>query len=725
MRSALTRAGLPLLLLLLALPHGADGDAAAASGVRVVLADRALLADRLRIGGKPGDLALLRGDLVAVVRKSDGVLVDFFRREPQPPSAPQLKQTPKIDGLWMLQPILVGGQMPHNLSAREVRPAGDAIEAIAELGLGAGRVRVTTSYRLHASEPKLVIESVLEHIGGGKLAHLALGDVVKWGNVDYFVEGVGRTKPTFSGKGRWVGRRGAGGDLLLRTLESRPLSVSYKSRHHGLAPEIRADYGGASLQPGATLRVRRELSQEPLAVAPRAERPGATLIVDLTDENGRPLPAKLSFRGKAGTTDPDFGNDGDETGAGRFAWSGTGRFVRTLPAGRYDVLGTSGIERDAARFDVVIEPGQNVFVSGTLPRVVTTPGWLSADLHLHQAPSVDADIGLPTRLVSIAAEGVEVAVASDHFAVTDFAPELSGLLTRGAIARRLLTIVGSEVSTVGNRFGHFNLFPMRPTDAVRFENTTPKELFAEMRAVSPDGIIQVNHPRWDDIGYFHRFKLDPTTARLPHDARAAFTWDFDAIEVYNGYDAASEAKVRKVVMDWVRLLGQGYRFTATGSSDSHKLFFVDPGLPRTLIYHGPSSSDDDDLSASVASVVAALRRGQATVTSGPILDVTWGGKGPGEVAPAGTHPMRVRVRAAPWVSVSEVEVLVGAKANRVRYFSIPKTRRDVVRLDETFELRLPEGGFVIVLARGSTPLPNVFYAGVKPLGFSNPIWAGP
>jgi hypothetical protein len=700
--------------------------AASSDTPHVVVVDQALLGDRLRVGGRPGDLALVGKDVVAIVRKSDGYLVDFWRKQPTAASAPQLKLTPNIDGLWMLHPVLIDGHMPHNLTARSVRAAGNAIETISELALGAGRLTVTTRYSLDPNAPKVVIESTLQHTAGGKLTHVALGDLVKWGNVDYFVAGHGRTKATFSGRGRWIGRRGAGGDLLLRSLEAKDMSVSYRARNPGLAAEIRAQYGSGNLVPSQSLRVRRELSFETLDVQPKKPKPGATLIVEVKDEGNQPLAAKLGFRGSAGTQDPNFGNDGDETGAGRFSWSGTGRFVRTLPAGKYKVLATAGIERDARSWDVEIAPGQNVFIGGTLPRVITTPGQLAADLHLHQSPSIDADIGLATRLVSIAAEGVEFAVASDHYAVTDFAPTVAALLQQGALAKPLVTVVGSEVSTVGNRFGHFNLFPMKPSDRVRYENTTPKALFAEMRKASPNGIIQVNHPRWDDIGYFHEFKLDPKTARLPAPAKNQFSWAFDTIEVMNGLDASSEAKVRKVLFDWIRLLGQGHRFVATGSSDSHKLFFVDPGVPRTMIRFADGGDDKSDLTAPAKALVAALKAGHATVTTGPILDVTLNGKKPGEtVRGSEDKELAIRVRAAPWIRVDEVEVLLGPQGNRVRWISLSKGKRDIVRLDTKFTLRVPAKSFVVVLAKGNTPLPNVYSSGIKPFAFTNPIWVAP
>jgi hypothetical protein len=690
----------------------------------VFVVTEATIAGRLRVMGRPGDLALRNRAATAIVRKSDGWLVDFWLNSPGASTAAQLDGTSAIDGLWVLHPVVLAGTAGFNFTAQKVVSTEDSVEASALLSLGAGKVRIVTVYKLDADLPRLIISTRFEHVGGGTVSGLSLGDNVKWGNVDYIVEGKGRTPPTFTGEARWIGRRGAGGDLVLRTLEPKPMRLAYRMRHNGIAPAISAVYAARSIAPGGSVEVRRLLEYAPIDWAPKTV-PTGTLEASVKDENGQPLAAKLSLRGLPPTPDPDFGNDGDESGAGRFVWSGTGEFSRALPPGRYRVLATAGIERDAAEWPVEIRAGQSVRVSGRLPRVITTPGWISGDLHLHQAASVDADISYRTRLVSVAAEGVELAVATDHFEITDLRPTLQELRLSGRLATPVLTMVGSEVSTVGNRFGHFGLMPMQPGKNVNYENTTPRQMFADMRRASPDGIIQVNHPRWDEIGYFQRYALDPKSTRVPPQHKAAFDPSYDAIEIYNGYDATSLPKIRQVLFDWMRLLGQGHRYTGTGNSDSHKLFYVDPGVPRNLIRWGDVKSDAEDFRASEAEIIRAIKAGRVVVTSGPVLDVEVDGKGPGETAAGGkVKRMRVRVRAAPWIDVSEVEILLGPNGSRLRYISVAPSR-EIVRLDTSFELRVAAPTFVVVFARGNRDLPNVYSAKIRPLAFSNPVWLEP
>jgi hypothetical protein len=63
--------------------------------------------------------------------------------------------------------------------------------------------------------------------------------------------------------------------------------------------------------------------------------------------------------------------------------------------------------------------------------------------------------------------------------------------------------------------------------------------------------------------------------------RDQYESDFDALEVFNGLDAYSHPRVRLVLRDWIAHLGRGFRYTATGNSDSHKLAFEDPDSHAT------------------------------------------------------------------------------------------------------------------------------------------------
>ncbi len=655
-----------------------------------------------------------------MVRSNDGMLVDFFRAPLAAATNPQLGTERYLDGLTLFRPFIQAGTRRFELrSAPKIQ--GTRLEATEELGVAGARLRVTTSYALLADEPRLEITTRIEHLGGHELETLNAGDRVRWGNSDYFLDGR-RGRPSYSGWAFEVGRKGAGGDLVLLP-GSGKMAVSYSSTQPGLMGELSTSYGSFPLKKGDVKSVRRTLAYRALAEAPRAEGT-ALLEVKLEDERGRPLAGKLSFRGLGGTPDPDFGNDGDERGANRFVYSGNGQIRRPLFPGRYRVIATSGIERDLSTFDVTLASGETVSRTARLPRVIETPGVLDADLHLHQARSPDADIADRTRLISIAAEGLEFAVASDHYTVGDFGPALDELTRSGELTRRPIVIRGSEITTMGHDFGHFNVFPLDSVEGIPFENTTPKALFGAVRKLAPGSLLQVNHPRWPK-SYFARYALDPGRAVVRPEFRDEFSEDYDALEVFNGFDAWSQALVRNVLRDYLKLVARGKRYTATGNSDSHGLFFVDPGMPRNLVRYGTAASDDADLEAEPARVIEAIRKGHVLVTNGPIIDVSIDGVGPGGTLKTDRKrvTLAIEVRAAPWIDVSDVEVLRGG-GERIRSIPLVPTR-DVTRLSYRATLNGDGSTFFVVVARGKKPLPNVYRPGVRPFAFTNPIFITP
>jgi hypothetical protein len=680
------------------------------------------IGDRLRVFAKAGDYKLENQLVTAVVRRKDGWLTEFWQNRARLPTAPQLGTVTDIDGLWQVHPIVFDTRDRSSAPfvAHRVIMLEQAVEAEYTAELGGLTYRARTAFRLATDAPRLELETRFSVDGGQAPSQIGFGDAVKWGNVAYWVEGAGRPRSKLSAPARWIGRRGAGGDLLLESPE--PMWIDYEARASGFQPTIHAVYHRGGIKAGTIVSARRAFSYRALPITAARQLPQGMLDVEVTDEARRPLAAKLRFE-RLGHKDPPFDDDGGLEGAERFAWTGNGQLQRELGPGTYRVLVSSGVERDVASFDVVIVANRTTRREVRLPRVVATPGWVGCDLHLHQAPSVDADISLPARVVSVAAEGVEFAVATDHYVVTDLAPTVRWLRDKGILSTPLTTVVGSEVSTLGNRFGHFNVFPLKTGDNVVYQDTTPGELFRDARRKSPGGVLQVNHPRWEaNLGYFTRFGIDDATGAMSvpgYDPR------FDTIEVYNGDDAHDLDRVRRVLVDWLHLLGRGQRYAATGSSDSHKLAFLDPGLPRTLVRHGGVADDARDVAAPVPAVLAAIKAGRSIVTSGPILDVAIAGAGPGETArvSGGRATLRVAVRAAPWIDVRRVEVLEGGNGTRIKLWQIAR-KRAVERLNATLEIPVTQPTFVVITAEGDDSLPNASRP-TRPFGFSNPIWIQP
>jgi hypothetical protein len=685
------------------------------------------IGQRLRVFATPGDYKLQNSEATAAIRRQDGWLTEFWPNRVRLPSTPQLGTTSDIDGIWQVHPVLyVSQKEAYPFVARRVSLRADGIETEGYTRVGAVVYQARTLYQLARDTRKLRISTTFSLDGKRAPKALGAGHAIKWGNVSYYLDTAPSPKLAHKGPATWIGRRGAAGDLLFRARQGARLWVEHKARLPGFQGTIYALSAAPNRdapRAGVPLTVDCELSYETLPLPARAPVPDTgTLALAVSDENAAPLPAKVRIE-RVGQRTALFDADGGLDGADRFMWTGNGKLERSLAPGAYQLFVTSGIERDAASLSVDIRGGSRLVRDVRLPRVIATPGVISADLHLHQAPSVDADVSLPARVVSVAAEGVELAVATDHYVVTDLEPIVRALQSEGVLTAELATWIGTEVSTLGHRFGHFNVFPLEAHQNVRYRDTTVDELFADARRQVQSGIVQVNHPRLEpNLGYFTYFGIDDETGLM---SRPGFNRNFDTLEVYNGDDAYEIKAVRRVFVDWLHLLGLGERWPATGSSDSHKLAFLDPGLPRTLIRHAESGTDAEDVLAPRERILAALKAGRSQVTSGPIITADVNGKQPGErLTEAGSSvALQVRVQAAPWISVSNIEVYVGGSGTPERVIPVPRSR-SVLRYDGALKLPLRGKTFVVIAVSGTEPLPNASRR-TLPFAFTNPIWIEP
>ena len=672
-----------------------------------------------RVFAKPGDLRLDNAEVTAVVRAKDGALVDFLRKGVVLPTSDVLGTTTDIDGLWDLVPLLSVDGKPLWRERTSVAALPNAVRATSVVR-GQGVVAtLNVDYALDPQRARLSL-SALVSSSAPLPPGFELGFAMRAGNTPYFVDRAGGPLSRFEGLAGWAGRRGAGGDLVLRAQSPALAAVRFLANDRGFVPALRMQ---VPLRAPAQLELHAsfELAYEPLPPL-AAEHFEAALSIRVHDERGRPLPSKLTLA-KDGQPQPLFPDLGGLDGADRFVWTGNGLIERRLAPGAYDLLLSAGPERDIHRERVVLEAGQSLERSVVLRRALATPGWISADLHLHQAPSPESDVSLEARLIAVAAEGVQFAAATDHYVVTDFAPTVAQMVKSGALSRPLVTVTGTEVSTVGNRFGHFNVFPIALDRNVEYEDTTPSRLFASARAASPSGFLQVNHPRHDpELGYFLAFDLDRQTgvARKP-----GYDAGYDGLEVFNGFHVQSADFTDGVLLDYLRVLGTGRHYVATGSSDSHQLAFLDPGLPRTWIAYG-AADDEGDATAPAERVLASLKAGRAVVSSGPLIEASVAGAGPGETAHhVGKRPqLKLRVRAAPWISTAWVTVLEGPSGNVLARVAIPKSER-AVRLERTLRLEVAGPTFVVVTVRGDAPLPNTSRTDIVPFAFTNPIWLEP
>lgn len=489
--------------------------------------------------------------------------------------------------------------------------------------------------------------------------------------------------------------------------------------------------------------------------------PGGELKVRVIDaDTNQPIVARLIVKGIDGTIDPSFGPDYRASGAGPLMDVLEGEVTTPLPAGRYRVAATKGMEWSIDAESVDVQSGHAKSVDLALRHVVPTPGVVGCDLHVHARPSFDSPVTAEDRVLSLVSAGVDFAVPTEHNIVGDY----SGPLDVLRLSRQLATVTGVEVTTYNPRFGHFGVFPFPAGAGVPpFKGATAAGVFAAAKRGDATRVLQVNHPRLPSgIGYFHVAGFDPKVGRVP----ASMRTDFDTLEVYNGYDLATRARTEQVLEDWFALLNLGKHLWATGSSDSHRIQYQWAGYPRTMVYVDPKSAGDTGQPVEPGPVVAAIKKGHSFVTSGPMIELELGPESkparPGDELPAPHHGSsllgKLRIRAAPWVDVTSVEVVAGIPAGPAPAGAIPGApllpspgRREVLyktkiasrptrlgkeegtleeasartmRLETDLVLTVPDGArWIAVVVRGDRQLDDALpFMPIQPLAFTNPIW---
>jgi hypothetical protein len=387
-----------------------------------------------------------------------------------------------------------------------------------------------------------------------------------------------------------------------------------------------------------------------------------------------------------------------------FPVGGPGVVDRTIAPGAYHLIAHRGLEYELTEADVDL--GRNrgeVFLELPLSRVIATPGYLAADMHVHSSPgSNDSRLSTTDRLKSMAVAGVEVVVATDHDHNTDLGPSARLLWPEPGPPAPLVTIAGNEATSIS---GHFNVFPV-DVDASRPRGGAPhlvevassQDFFDRLRALPGGPLVQMNHTRLGFAAYFDDGQCGPWVDRqvLP-----PCSLDFDAMEVLSGYLMCG-TKIDQQLADWYALLRFGLVRTAAGNSDTHGTSFILAGFPRTFV-----KMPDDDLSAfRQEDFLAALRAHRAVATSGPFvtLRVNDGEMGDLISAPGGQLRVSLRMQAASWVNVDEVRVLVNGAV--VKSWTVPRQGGATPLLEVTDEpMVVNADAFVTAEASGKKALP--------------------
>jgi hypothetical protein len=399
-----------------------------------------------------------------------------------------------------------------------------------------------------------------------------------------------------------------------------------------------------------------------------------------------------------------------------------------LPVGAYMISASRGPEYtlDQRVVEVLKDSLQEVVFQ--IDKIIERTNLISVDPHLHTLNS-DGSMTIAERIKSVVAEGVDVAISTDHNYLSDYTSVLRKLDLGGYMA----VLIGQEVSPLDVNqvyMPEFNRFPLRrregepgygAIDIRFFENNTP--IFNESRRKDPSALIQVNHPRRWWYGYFTYYQLDPESAATAH---KGFDTSFDLLEVMNG--ASYYPENQRVIQDWLHLLNRGYYFPIVGSSDSHGIDRDEPGYARTFVFYDGAKGSGLELET----LLQAMKKGRSFISNGPIVQFMVNRQylpGDSFTIRDGTLDIRIKVQSAPWVSVDEVRVIINGERKIVLPVKAP--REQILKFQDKISLNIQNDSYIAIEVLGNETLFPVvqgrskndgYECGPLPYALTNPIF---
>ncbi len=398
-----------------------------------------------------------------------------------------------------------------------------------------------------------------------------------------------------------------------------------------------------------------------------------------------------------------------------------------LRPGNYTVYAGRGFEYSVATNQVNLTRGASQNLKMQIRREVPTEGWVAADCHIHNLTySGHGDATIDEGMVTIAGEGIEFAVATDHNHHTDYTETVRKL----KLSDRFTSVVGNEVTT---KTGHFNAFPIAPGSSLPDHKLTDwTRLMKSIRERTQARVIVLNHPRNVHSGFS---PVDPEHFRQAtgENLRGA-PYSFEAMEIVTS--AALQSDYMDPIRDWFGLLNHGLRITGVGSSDTHYVSRMILGQGRSYV----RADDRDPAKLDVMQVVQAYREGRVSVSMGLRVDAHVGSQpdepaklfGMGDLA-TGLGPkawFRVAATGPSWVqptreSPTRIQIFMNG-VSELGYTTLPANPSALDKGSAGFAFKdqsaTPKHDFWIVAVATAPGVTAPFWAIPRPYQPSSKTW---
>jgi hypothetical protein len=454
-----------------------------------------------------------------------------------------------------------------------------------------------------------------------------------------------------------------------------------------------------------------EISLDP---RPLADALGeATLNVQVVDSDSQAhLPARITVVNSSGAL-AALATRSSDTLAVRSGviYTATGGAQIRLPAGQYTVYAGRGFEYSLAKVEVTLAPGQTARHSLKIRREVSTPGYVACDTHIHTLThSGHGDASISERMITLAGEGIELPIATDHNTHIDYQPHAE----RHRVRQYFTPVVGNEVTT---SVGHFNVFPASAGARIPdFKQKTWPAIFDQIFATPGVKVAILNHAR-DLHGGTRPFGPKLFNAAIGENIEG-WPMRFNAMEIINS--GATQTDPLRLVHDWMALLNRGYRITPVGSSDSHDVSRYIVGQGRTYIRAGDADPANIDVAAAIDSFLA----GRVLVSYGLLVDPIVNGKyQSGDIVhPAGENlEVELRVLSPRWVKANRLQLFANGELQSTIDLSGDNATGDNATGGKLI-FRVPSYDVHLVVVATGSGVSGLFWPTAKPYQPTSPVW---
>lgn len=446
--------------------------------------------------------------------------------------------------------------------------------------------------------------------------------------------------------------------------------------------------------------------------------PHSTVTLDIVDEHGKRVPARISL----------IGSDG-RAYAPADAWmqadDGFDRMVQTsethyfhcappctldLPTGPASITVQHGFAYAPwhKKIEVGTDAGSQLRAQLSPDRLPAIFGdWISADLHVHMNYGGHYRNTSENLKRQANAEDLDL-VYNTIVNKEERIPDIGYFRTDTDPAGDVHTTLSHAQEYHTSFWGHLGLLQLDD------HYLTPDfSAYRHTALASPyphNGVIaDLAHAQHGLVGYVHPFDTFPDPAKDPALSNAlpadVINGKIDYLEVVGFSDHKSTAAV------WYRLLNLGFPLAAGAGTDAMANYASlrgPVGMNRVFLDTGGKR---DSVSAA-----SALKAGHGFVSNAPLLGLLVDGAKPGDTGkPAsGKHKYRIALRSP--VAVDHLELVHNGKV--VKTFELTGERRS---FDDSGELEL-EGGWILLRAwnDGANPLVLDIY----PYATTNPVWLG-